>query len=318
MAAWLFERGRALSSASERTPRRARLGAVVAYAVLVAWAVWQVVLNARDLAKVHASGLAVTRTAEWTQSQTLRRVVEIASDGVVRSNAAAMLYLLAGGDAVYQGLPAANRVGPVMDGSTADSGPAHLRGLTEGDLVVWFQDAPSDFSLFTLRLTPGLVLVAELADGAIFRVDKTNRNSGDSGERFLAEWAATVSTGERGPTPHRKYPSKDLEGLPAFDVYWRDGVLSYAREPCAASDVAATFFLHIVPRDSADLPHWRALYGFDNLDFHFRQAGAIFGGKCLAVVRLPPYPIFRVRTGQYDYGGKRLWRVEFAIPTHRR
>ena len=308
VTAWVFHRGCAapLRETTRGATRQARRrSSVVACTAVGVWMVWQVGLNARDLAGAHAYGAAETRAAAWARSETRRRVVELASDGVVHSNEAGMLYLLAGGDAVYQPLPVAKGVARAADGSAEGDGPARVRGVVEravaGDLVVWFDDAPSarrhDFGLPTLRLTPGLTPVAELADGAVFRVDKAYRGGG---ERFLAAFAATV----------RKQPVASA----AFDVYWQDGALTYAREPCATGEVAATFFLHVVPRDVADLPHWRTLYGFDNLDFHFHQTGAIFGGKCLATVRLPRYPIVRIHTGQYERGGRRLWRVEFANP----
>ena len=307
--AWVFHRGcaaplRARDDAGATRQAR-RWSAVVACTAVGVWMVWQVGLNARDLAGAHAHGAAETRAAAWARSETLRRVVELASEGVVHSNEAGMLYLLAGGDVVYQPLPVAKGVARTVDGSAEGDGPARVRGVVEGavagDLVVWFDDAPSvrrhDFGLPTLRLTPGLAPVAELADGAVFRVDKAYRGGG---EQFIAEFIATV----------RKQPVASA----AFDVYWQDGALTYAREPCATGEVAATFFLHVVPRDVADLPHWRTLYGFDNLDFHFHQTGAIFGGKCLATVPLPRYAIARIHTGQYERGGRRLWRVEFANP----
>ena len=83
-----------------------------------------------------------------------------------------------------------------------------------------------------------------------------------------------------------------------FDVYMRGNTLAYLKENCAAGDVDARFFLHIIPADLADLPaDWRER-GFDNLDFQFADHGAYAGDKCVAERELPDYPIARIKTGQ--------------------
>ena len=82
-----------------------------------------------------------------------------------------------------------------------------------------------------------------------------------------------------------------------FDVYMRGEGLAYLKEPCADGEADARFFLHIIPADPADLPAvWRE-YGFENLDFHFRDHGARAGDKCVAERELPDYPIARIKTG---------------------
>ena len=94
-----------------------------------------------------------------------------------------------------------------------------------------------------------------------------------------------------------------------FALYWQDGQLTYLRESCAAADTAAQFFLHIIPRDTADLPADRQSDGYANQDFAFARWGGHFDGKCLATVPLPEYPIAAIRTGQAD-----LWEVNFYPP----
>ena len=97
-----------------------------------------------------------------------------------------------------------------------------------------------------------------------------------------------------------------------FDVYLRGDVLAYLKEPCAAGDADARFFLHIIPDDPADLPAiWRE-YGFDNLDFQFGDHGGRAGDKCVATLELPGYAIERIRTGQFVSGDGQLWGVEFT------
>ena len=95
------------------------------------------------------------------------------------------------------------------------------------------------------------------------------------------------------------------QGAPAarahYDVYFdaARGALTYARAPCVRADVAARFFLHVVPVDADDLPDHRVRYGFGDLDFHL-PGRALFDGKCLVTMQLPEYAVDHVRTGQTE------------------
>ncbi len=95
------------------------------------------------------------------------------------------------------------------------------------------------------------------------------------------------------------------QGAPAarmrYDVYLdaARGALTYARAPCVRTDMAARFFLHVVPVDADDLPGDRVRDGYDNLDFNLPDQ-ALFDGKCLITVRLPEYAVDHVRTGQTE------------------
>lgn len=82
--------------------------------------------------------------------------------------------------------------------------------------------------------------------------------------------------------------------------------LVYKRAPCAAADVRARFFVHVVPNKIANLPEHRRKFGFDSLDFHFYERGGRFLGTCYATVPLPAYAR-AVAIGQFDAGGM-LWR----------
>ena len=97
-----------------------------------------------------------------------------------------------------------------------------------------------------------------------------------------------------------------------FDVHHDGDGLVYVREGCTEEDTGAPFFLHVVPVDPEDLPADRVRHGFDNLDFEIWQRGGRVGGRCVATVALPDYPIASVATGQYDETG-RLWTAEFAL-----
>ena len=102
-----------------------------------------------------------------------------------------------------------------------------------------------------------------------------------------------------------------------FQVYIQgDGkYLRYVRADCAAADTAARFFLHLTPRDLADLPPPRREPGFDDRNFSFAQAGGRFWrGQCRVEIRLPPYPIAYIRTGQYAPDAGELWAGEFVFP----
>ena len=102
-----------------------------------------------------------------------------------------------------------------------------------------------------------------------------------------------------------------------FDLYELDNRLLYLRESCAAADTAASFFLHIIPEDPADLPEDRQTAGFAHGGFAFDRQGGRFDGKCLAAVPLPEYPIKEMRTGQHIPGQGNLWSVELiAAPDY--
>ena len=98
-----------------------------------------------------------------------------------------------------------------------------------------------------------------------------------------------------------------------FDLYIIGNRLAYLKEPCAPSDTDAPFFLHIFPADPADLSAASRELGFANLDFQFADHGADIGGKCVASRELPPYPIERIRTGQFVSGEGRVWSAEFPV-----
>ena len=98
----------------------------------------------------------------------------------------------------------------------------------------------------------------------------------------------------------------------AFNVHLEGRTLTYARSGCSEEDTAAGFFLHVVPATPGDLPAERRRFGFDNLDFGFRERGARFAGRCVALAELPAYDIAFVRTGQFA-GGDRLWEGRFRV-----
>ena len=99
-----------------------------------------------------------------------------------------------------------------------------------------------------------------------------------------------------------------------FDLYLHEDRLLYVREGCRPEDREGRFVLHLDPRDRDDLPPERRQYGFENLSFDFDDRALERGGRCVASVRLPDYPIRRVVTGRHPGRSGRdfVWRVEFA------
>ena len=101
-----------------------------------------------------------------------------------------------------------------------------------------------------------------------------------------------------------------------FDLYLRDGHLSYLKTPCAEEDTQGLFFLHVVPRQATSLPASRRESGFDNLDFRFANRGVTFAGTCMANIPLPRYDLLRIGTGRTMPDGRLAWRkdIEAASP----
>ena len=99
-----------------------------------------------------------------------------------------------------------------------------------------------------------------------------------------------------------------------FDVYFIENWLTYVKDPCGPADIKERFFLHVVPVDEDDLPYYRKQYGFDNLDFDFRDHSSIAGGKCIATVHLPYYAVARIQTGQFILDGNQIWAGTFDVP----
>ena len=98
-----------------------------------------------------------------------------------------------------------------------------------------------------------------------------------------------------------------------WDVYLVGNSLIYKKEQCAPEDAEPTFFLHLAPVDVNDLPSHRKQYGFDNLDFAFRDhRPAIEGGVCVAIRELPDYGIAEIRTGQF-IGDGHIWESSFDV-----
>ncbi len=163
---------------------------------------------------------------------------------------------------------------------------------------------------FGARIDGNCIAIARLPDYPIASI-RTGQFS-DAGAHWEVEFTVAPPTTDLARARREALASEPL-ARSVFSVY-RDGrALTYLREGCSADDAVARFFLHVEPVDVDDLPAHRRQYGFENLDFTLARSGARMDGNCIAVARLPAYPIASVRTGQYDGTGQ-LWEVEFAVP----
>ena len=180
-----------------------------------------------------------------------------------------------------------------------------LAADTEGRVVVWWKREGIrghlyGYNEFAVRALPGIEVLADLTDGVILRYPP--------GKAFdAAEFQASresyfdrlkAAAGERAAQAG------------GFDLYRSGRRLTYYREPCAAGDTAARFFLHIYPLRDGDLPGWARRYGYENRGFEFSRRGQRVDRRCIAVVELPDYPIGGIRTGQFVPGAGRVWEVE--------
>ena len=116
------------------------------------------------------------------------------------------------------------------------------------------------------------------------------------------------------PLPPAAAPGNE----PDFRVILRPGnLLVYIKPACAPEHTAASFFLHITPVDTGDLPPDRRRYGFASRDFSFSDAvyrsSYWFGQQCVIEIPLPEYPIALIRTGQYNPAGE-IWATELTFP----
>ena len=101
-----------------------------------------------------------------------------------------------------------------------------------------------------------------------------------------------------------------------YSLYVQDNALYYAKRPCDAADIQERFFLNVYPEDEAYLPDFYRQYGYEILDFEFRDYGFLASGKCLIRRALPDYPIDRIHTGQFIYpDGGITW--EWELPLNR-
>lgn len=94
-----------------------------------------------------------------------------------------------------------------------------------------------------------------------------------------------------------------------FDIYDREGEVRYVKEPCAAEDTEARFYLHF---------HEVGGSTGENRDFGFEEYGVILDDACVAIVPQPEGDFRRIATGQFTGGNPPIWRAELRPERRRR
>ena len=101
-----------------------------------------------------------------------------------------------------------------------------------------------------------------------------------------------------------------------FDVYLNHNRLIYVKEHCSPADMAARFFLHVIPVDKRDLPKHRGRRGFERIRPRVRRVFRIGRHDCAALMKLPRYSVRYLRTGQYVPDEGRRWEGAAWIGPH--
>ena len=161
----------------------------------------------------------------------------------------------------------------------------------------------------------------------------------NAGGAILAKYLALELAPAPVPAWLRDAYAAGVVATSTWDVYAnaRERRLAYVKSPCGANwqvhDPDGGFFLHAVPFTREKLPAERVPFGFVNLD-HEPFPRSVYDHRvayhrwsvdeCVFSVRLPDYPLSRVRTGQYTQrreGGQtsyeELWSVAFRMPLAR-
>ena len=237
--------------------------------------------------------------AYWHHSETLKYIRSHLSDSRTFSNNPSLIWFWARSTAPRKHLRIADWIYQVT--------PRIMRKTKKGvgGPIVWLlheRPDPHSYDALDIRCLPGVETVAELADGAVFRVTAT--------EPFDAK---------RHHACKQRYLQELIQqaGEPVvradWNVYRTGRRLIYVKQPCAPADPQAKFVLHVIPADPADLPFNRQRYGSDNFDFYFNRRGVRVGDQCMAAVHLPGYAIDRIYIGQWiSEENRTLWEAEFA------
>lgn len=184
--------------------------------------------------------------------------------------------------------------------------PEPERSLGRANMSFHFQEHGAEFDGKCAAVVP-------LPDHPIAAIRTGQTRSFDR----AAAWEAAFPFADPGVyrSAYEWAASRDPDVRAAFDLHFdaERRTLTYARAPCAPSDVGLPFFLHVHPQRLSDLPEERRELGFEARDFDFRLRGVVFDGKCAAVVSLPDYAIASVRSGQWVRGGSEAWESTLLL-----
>lgn len=316
----------------ERAPRRLALATAAA---LTVWTGAQAALHAPAIRVANSPDPSLDRgfsAPPWADSETIRTLRDREIYGALFTNLPILLYLHFDHTRLTRYLPVELSVGGRFRPGGPDSDEVSkpfrewIGEAPDGTWVAWFHRGVAaggyEYGLAELRSQPTLEPMAELEDGAIFRV---NRSYEPPANPYEAAYRA-MQVGTGGAEVARS----------AFTLYFDGETVGYLKEPCSEADAEPRFFFHIYPVDTADLPPHRTLYGFENRDFEFRDYGVILdadatvpdspdsaappaaapgapSGKCVVLAPVPGYPIDHIRTGQYLSGQPALWAARFEV-----
>ena len=266
-------------------------------ALLLVWAGYSLLFSA------HASAFPSRpkNLLRMAASPTIQYMQAHLATGWIFSNLANQTYMLADRRTQHRWLP----------GRLDDLAPwlAARRQRADDSYVIFFHGRHPDryypyrFNAADLRAQADLALLADLADGAVFRVAPRDDRIRATVHARLDAWTADAPV---------------LQDV--FDAYLAQDAeaLHFAKAPCAWDDTELKFVLHAVPLRRGDLPPDRQLFGFANLDFHFSRYGQRADDRCLAVVPLPAYPLDRLRVGQFasvpPLGQGAAWHADIPGP----
>ncbi len=179
--------------------------AIMVMAVLSLWPAGQVVPHAYEISRANAPDAAGSFGRQpWAGSETLRYIRENPLSGRVYSNILPQIYFYNEGTAIYRFMPR-NRRGGYFIAKTNLPGAAPLEAwldtATDGAWVVWFKKSSNhyDYGIPHMRVTPGLEPVADLSDGAVFKV---NRDYLPRSNPYLSAYESIVS-GDAGEPQYR-------------------------------------------------------------------------------------------------------------------
>lgn len=260
------------------------------------WLVYLAIINISNIHFAVHHGTSMYSSKHWRASnlmQAIRQRLTDLPDDRIYSNNPSLTYIHTG---LY----------PVPFSIYRHSLPGPLREMRRTSLIVgdvyliWWHHPlsrflPPDYSITELEETflPNSWRIMDYSDGMVYRVNFR--------EKFVKDLQKTGEPVIRS----------------VFDIYFAKTSLIYMKDSCTQEDESLTFFLHIVPVDVSDLPDSRKRFGFDNLDFLINTYGGNVGGRCLAQVPLPEYPIAKIFTGQIiqDPAGdrRRVWKGSFDV-----
>ena len=160
-----------------------------------------------------------------------------------------------------------------------------------------------------LRFPSFLVTAGDGGDGAIWRR-----------EVYGVPIASLLDVRAETESAFREIYAASRSSEPAasaggFNLYIKEGTLTYVNPQCAAAAARGRFFLSVFPKDAADLPQAARAAGREHqsLNFDFQRRGAALDGVCVAIRDLPDYPIAAIETGQWIPGEGGLWSARIAV-----